>query len=69
MAFTKVEGNPDYVKDPITGIVLNINTNKVKAARIRKKLNMEKAEEIDNMKKDISEIKNILSKLVEKIDG
>jgi hypothetical protein len=72
--FLKVEGHKDYVRDTTTGVVLNINRNEISLARERKRKRKEKELEqevmkndVDGIKKDIDEIKNLLSKIVERI--
>ena len=65
----KVEGYSDLVRDRNSGAILNINSNAMTAARERKKLFNDRQEEIENIKKDISDIKNILLKLVEDKHG
>ena len=61
----KVEGHPDLVRDRNSGAILNINSNAMTAARERKKLFNDRQKEIDEIKKDVSDIKNILMQLVE----
>lgn len=72
----KVEGHPNLVRDPKSGAVLNINSNEIEAARFRKesrKLQQEKEKQlyndVDNLKNELSDIKGLLHKLVEKLDG
>ena len=65
----KVEGHPDLVRDKNSGAILNINSNAMTAARERKKLFNDRQKEIDEIKKDVSDIKNILMKLVEDKNG
>tara|TARA_B100000029_G_C17164670_1_gene810937 strand:- start:126 stop:335 length:210 start_codon:yes stop_codon:yes gene_type:complete len=69
MSYTKIQGESSFVRDNNTGAVININSNAIQAARARKKANKEKAEEIETMKKDIQDIKTLLSNIVEKLDG
>ncbi len=65
----KVEGHPDLVRDRNSGAILNINSNAMTAARERKKLFNDRQKEIDEIKKDVSDIKNILMQLVEDKNG
>ena len=65
----KVEGHNDLVRDRNSGAILNINRTAMTAARERKKLFNDRQEEIENIKKDFSDIKNILLKLVEDKHG
>lgn len=64
--YTKVDGEPGLVRDNQTGVVLNINTNEINAARQRKLRNKQKEQEFENLKNEVSEIKELLLKLVEK---
>ena len=65
----KVEGHPDLVRDKNSGAILNINSNAMTAARERKKLFNDRQQEIKDLKKDVTDIKNILMKLVEDKNG
>ena len=66
MGKIKVEGYPGLVRDVNTGAILNINSNEVEAARERKALRKQKDKEFENLKNEVSEIKELLLKLVEK---
>jgi len=68
MSFKKVEGHVGYVKDE-NGIVLNVNNNEIEAARKRKQLMREKDKEINELKDDVSDIKKMLTQIVEKLNG
>ena len=72
MKLRKIEGHQDLVKDEETGAVLNINTHEIEAAKKRKlaRIEQKKREEslikdVDDLKKDMSEIKDLLKKIVE----
>ncbi len=67
--FIKVDGHNDLVRDRNSGAILNINANAMTAARERKKLFNDRQEEIDGIKSDVADIKNILMKLVEDKHG
>ena len=57
-----VEGNPDLVRDLATNAIINTNDTAYEA-----RLNqIAKAEEFENMKKDIAEIKELLEKIASK---
>lgn len=62
----KVEGHPGLVRDTNSGAILNINSSEIEAARERKKLRKQKDQEFENLKNEVSEIKELLLKLVEK---
>lgn len=66
MSKIKIEGYPGLVRDTNSGAILNINSNEIEAARERKKLRKQKDQEFENLKNEVSEIKELLLKLVEK---
>jgi hypothetical protein len=63
----KIEGHSDFVKDPNTGAVLNINTTKADKARLAKKKKREKAERLEKLEGDVAQMKYMLEKLTEKL--
>ena len=65
--YIKVEGHPNLVRDKNSGVILNINKSETNANRIRKEKQREKDNEIEQLKNDVSEIKSMLNKLVEKL--
>ena len=69
----KVEGVDDFYRDEKTGVIININSEEIRASRKRRRMIKEKQKEQDNLKdtvKDLQgemkEIKSLLSQLVEK---
>ena len=69
MNYTKVELERDFVRDTSTNAVLNINKDEISAARKRKLERKQKEQEIVDLKNEVGEIKNMLNKLIEKLDG
>jgi len=76
MAYANVKGHPGYVRDKGSGAILNINSNEIKSARARKRarqLEKEQQEQlqtdVNNLKQDIGEIKDLLSKILEVSNG
>ena len=69
MAYLKIEGHEGYVKDPTSGVVLNVNQEEIDAAKTRKALRKQQEEDINNLKNEVSDIKNMLGKIIEKLDG
>jgi len=65
--YIKVEGHPNLVRDRKSGVILNINKTELEANRIRKQKQREKDNEIEQLKNDVSEIKSMLNKLIEKL--
>ena len=67
--FANVKGHPGLVRDKSSGAILNINSNEVSLARKRKKAWKQEQERVDNLEKDINEIKTLLHKILEVTDG
>ena len=68
MSYVKVEGHHGYVRDR-RGAVLNTNKEEIKAAQKRKADRKNKENEIDELKNEVSDIKKILTQIVEKLNG
>ena len=69
MAYLKIEGHEGDVKDPNTGVVLNVNQEEINGAKKRRALRKQQEEDINNLKNEVSDIKNMLGKIIEKLDG
>ena len=69
MAYITVDGNTDLVRDTNTGAIININTNSMKEARIRKHKLRQKDDEIKALQNDVFEMKQLLKQLVEDRNG
>jgi len=74
--YAKVDGNPNLVRDKVSGAILNINSNEIKRARRRKNLWQEEKEktealtsEVDSLKQDVKEIKDLLRQVLEVSNG
>ena len=66
--YIQVEGNSGLVRDRETGAILNANVTEIQKARLKKNKEKQRELEIQELKKDVSEIKVLLTKLVEKND-
>ena len=73
MKTVKVEGHSDLVRDKNSGAIVSINRSEVQQARERKaRWKAEQAEQqqlrsdVDQLKNDMSAIKDLLTQLVEK---
>lgn len=71
-SYLKVEGHNNLVRDSRTGAILNTNKSEIENARKRKQINQERhqhinslTEEVKELKKDMSQIKELLFRLVE----
>ena len=68
MKYIKIEGHDEYVKSK-SGVILNINKEELEAARMRKLARKNQNNEITQLQNDVSEIKSVLTNIVEKLDG
>ena len=66
--YIQVEGNSGLVRDRETGAILNANVTEIQKARLKKNKEKQRELEIQELKKDVSEIKVLLTKLIEKND-
>ena len=71
--YAKVTGKDNLVRDEESGAILNVDNkglNAYRAARNNRIKQLEKEErmenEIDNIKSDVSEIKNLLNELIKR---
>ena len=63
----KVEDNEHLVKDKKTGAVININKSDTeRVLHVRRKQQQEK-KEIENLKREVSDIKGMLQTILEKL--
>lgn len=69
MSYIKVEGHSNLVRDTSTGAILNINKDEISAARKRKLERKQKEKEFEDLKNEVGDIKNMLNKIIEKLDG
>jgi len=56
----KVEGHSDYVRDPNSHAILNINTSAIEKARIVKERRQQTKDEYHLLKTDVSELKDTM---------
>lgn len=69
MRLKKVEGYPGLARDPISGAIVNINSNEITRAKKVKKASQNNQKRIDKLEQDIGEIKSILLKMLEEKHG
>ena len=67
--YKKVDGNESLVRDLSTGSILNINKDDISASRKRKLERRRKEKEFEDLKNEVSDIKIMLTKIIEKLDG
>lgn len=69
MGYVNIEGHSGYVKDKSSGAVLNTNNEEIEAAKRRKAERLNKDKEINELKNEVSDIKKMLTQIVEKLNG
>tara|TARA_B100000965_G_C19587052_1_gene756223 strand:- start:1239 stop:1448 length:210 start_codon:yes stop_codon:yes gene_type:complete len=69
MNYVKVEGHKGYIRDKSSGAILNTNKEEIEAAKKRKAERLSKDRELSDLKDEVSDIKKMLTKIVEKLDG
>lgn len=69
MNYVKIEGHKGFVRDKKSGAVINTNREEIEAAKKRKADRLNKDKELSDLKDEVSDIKKMLTKIVEKLDG
>ena len=59
-----VEGHKNLFRDPETGAILNTSTSEYSTYITRRNKKLDEKAELDEMRKDIDEIKSLLQQLV-----
>ena len=67
--YKKVKEYAGLVRDTSTNAILNINKDEISAARRRKLERKQKEKEFEDLKNEVGDIKNMLTKIIEKLDG
>ena len=62
----RVEGHKNLYRDEKSGAIINTDSHGFSQYKKSKNIKLTQKEEIDSMKKDIEEIKNLLRMIVEK---
>ena len=69
MNYIKVKGHANLARSGYYGGIVNINKEEIQAARKRKLERKQKEKDFEDLKNEVSDIKIILNKIVEKLDG
>ena len=69
MQLRKVKDHSGLARDMQTGAIMNINKDDIAAARKRKLERRKKEQEFEDLKNEVGDIKNMLTKIIEKLDG
>ena len=67
--YIKVENAPGWRRDRTNNAVVNVNSVEAEKAKMVKKGKQSQRDEINTLKEEIGEIKNLLKTLVGKLDG
>jgi len=67
MKLIKTDNAPGYARDANTGAVLNINTSEIEQAKVAKMRRRQKESELKDLRKDVDDIKAMLTQIVEKL--
>lgn len=63
----RVDGHKDFVRDEESGAILNINSAEIEKNRKIKRDRRAKEQEIETLKQDVSDLKDLVKQLVEKL--
>ena len=66
MSYLRVEGHSKLLKDPITGVIINDDTQEIEGARKRKRKRKEMESEISDLKSQVDRLSSIIEQLIEK---
>ena len=69
MSHTRVEGHSHLVRDNSSGIILNTNSNEITQARIRKANRIKQQNELQELKSELQEMKQLLKNMIEGNNG
>jgi hypothetical protein len=67
--YVKVDGHSSLVRDEETTAIVNTDIEAYYLAKKRKEMFISQRKEINTLKEDVTEIKSLLVKIIEKIDG
>ena len=65
--FVKVEEHEQLVRDMETGAILRINNSELQRARLAKRRQKQQITDVEELKKEVSDIKSMLQAILEKI--
>jgi len=64
--YVKVKDNEDLVRDKNNSAILNIDADALSKYKMRREQERKRNEEIEELKKDVSEIKSLLLQMIDK---
>lgn len=67
MRVIKADNAPGFARDAETGAIININTSAINMARKAKENRNREKQEIEQLRKDVDDIKSMLTQIIEKL--
>tara|TARA_B100001287_G_scaffold270322_1_gene268950 strand:+ start:2297 stop:2521 length:225 start_codon:yes stop_codon:yes gene_type:complete len=67
--YVNVKGFPGLVRHKSSGAIININSAEMQSARQRKQKALKEREELQDLKSEVTELKDLVKKLLEEKDG
>jgi hypothetical protein len=64
--YVKVKDNDDLVRDKNNSAILSVDMDALSKYKMRREQERKRNEEIDELKKDVSEIKSLLLQMIDK---
>jgi hypothetical protein len=64
--YVKVKDNENLVRDKENSAILNVDSDALSKYKMRREQERKRNEEIDTLKKDVSEIKSLLLQMIDK---
>ena len=65
----KVKDHIGLVRDRNTGAILNVDRDAIRLAREKKLRRLEEKAELESLKNDVSDMKQLLNQIVDKLNG
>lgn len=69
MSYKQVENEPALVRDDNSHAILNTDSRAIMTAKERKLKRKQEQKEIEDLKRDVNDIKSMLNQIVEKLNG
>jgi len=67
--YIKVEGHTSLIRDEHSSAIVNTDINAYRLAKKRRELFKNQTEEINSLREEMSELKNLMKELLEKTHG
>jgi len=67
--YVNVDGFPGLVRSKASGAIININTDEMKNARVRKQKALKAKQEMESLKNEVTELRDLVTQLLEERHG